>query len=294
MANRRMFSKQIIDTDLFLNMPITSQCLYFHLSLRADDEGFINNPRRVSRMLGANEDDLKVLIGRQFLIEFESGVVVIKHWHIHNYIRKDRFKQTINGYEKSQITLNSDDIYERYTNGQPNDDQRLPQVRLGKVRLGKDNIYIGEQAHRHIDEGSSNKSYEGEVVDTLNDDHSKNASCVEAKAKTLNGDHSKSASYVGAYKQVIDYLNKKANSNYKHTSKSNQSHIRARINEGYTIDDFKKVIDIKCDEWLGTDWEKYLRPNTLFGTKFECYLNQKAKTKSANRKDYSHLISNRD
>ncbi len=279
MANRRMLSKQIIDTDLFLNMPATSQNLYFHLLLRADDEGFISNPKTVSKMLGASEDDLKVLIGRQFLINFDSGVVVIKHWHIHNYIRKDRFKETLNTEEKGQITLNSNDVYERYTNGQPNDNQRLTQDRLGKDRLGKDNIniYIGEQAHldtdndhskndsqmEHIDEGSKDKSY--------------------AMVSVSNNDCSKSKSYTEAYKIIIDYLNEKAQSKFKYTTKATKSHINARLKEGFTVDDFKYVVDVKTNEWIGTEWEQYLRPNTLFGTKFESYLNQSIKVKQKSK-----------
>jgi uncharacterized phage protein (TIGR02220 family)/predicted phage replisome organizer len=83
--------------------------------------------------------------------------------------------------------------------------------------------------------------------------------------------------YVDVYKDIINYLNTKSNSNYKYTTKKNQTLIHARCEEGFGIDDFKKVIDKKCAEWLGTDWEKYLRPETLFGTKFEAYLNQKEK-----------------
>ena len=84
MAERRMFAKTIIDSDLFLDMPMSTQLLYFHLSMRADDDGFINNPKKIQRMIGCSEDDLKMLIMKQFIIPFESGVVVIKQWRIHN------------------------------------------------------------------------------------------------------------------------------------------------------------------------------------------------------------------
>ena len=104
MAERRMFSKTIIDSDAFLDMPLSTQALYFHLSMRADDEGFINNPKKIQRMIGASDDDMKVLITKQFIIPFDSGIVVIKHWRIHNYIQKDRFKPTIYENEKSYIT----------------------------------------------------------------------------------------------------------------------------------------------------------------------------------------------
>ena len=89
MAERRMFAKTIIDSDAFLEMPLSSQALYFHLSMRADDDGFINNPKKIQRVIGASEDDLKLLVAKSFIIPFESGIVVIKHWKIHNYIQSD-------------------------------------------------------------------------------------------------------------------------------------------------------------------------------------------------------------
>ena len=107
MAERRMFAKTIIDSDAFLDMPMSTQALYFHLSMRADDDGFINNPKRIQRMIGAGDDDLKLLIAKSFVILFESGVVVIKHWRIHNYIRGDRKKDTT--YKEEMALLNVKD-----------------------------------------------------------------------------------------------------------------------------------------------------------------------------------------
>lgn len=100
MAERRMFSKVVIDSDTFLDMPLSAQALYFHLSMRADDDGFVNNPKRIQAYVGASTDDLKILLAKHFLIPFESGVVVIKHWKIHNYIQKDRYKETYYQKEK--------------------------------------------------------------------------------------------------------------------------------------------------------------------------------------------------
>ena len=111
MAERRMFAKTIIDSDSFLDLPMSSQCLYFHLNLRADDEGFINNPKRIQRMIGASDDDLKLLFMKNFVIPFESGVVVIKHWKIHNYIQKDRFKPTVYTEEKAMLTEKENKAY---------------------------------------------------------------------------------------------------------------------------------------------------------------------------------------
>jgi len=111
MAERRMFAKTIIDSDVFLDMPLSTQALYFHLSMRADDEGFINNPRKVLRMIGAATNELDILIVKRFLLSFDTGVVVIKHWKIHNYIQKDRFKKTLYKEERSQLSENEDKIY---------------------------------------------------------------------------------------------------------------------------------------------------------------------------------------
>lgn len=94
MAERRMFAKTIIDSDAFLDMPLSAQALYFHLSMRADDDGFVNNPKRIQRVIGCNDDDYNVLVAKRFILTFESGIIVIKHWKIHNYIRQDRKKDT--------------------------------------------------------------------------------------------------------------------------------------------------------------------------------------------------------
>lgn len=113
MAERRMFAKTIIDSDAFLDMPATSQLLYFHLSMRADDEGFINNPKSIIRNVGCKDDDIKLLIAKKFIIPFESGVVVIKHWKIHNYIRSDRMHKTKYSDEKAMLLLDENNGYRR-------------------------------------------------------------------------------------------------------------------------------------------------------------------------------------
>lgn len=111
MAERRMFAKSIIDSDLFLDMPLSAQALYFHLSMRADDEGFINNPKKIQRMVGASDDDCKLLIVKRFIIPFESGIVVIRHWKIHNYIQKDRFKPTMCEEERAVLETDNNGAY---------------------------------------------------------------------------------------------------------------------------------------------------------------------------------------
>jgi hypothetical protein len=136
MAERRMFAKTIIDSDAFLDMPLSAQALYFHLSMRADDDGFVNNPKKIQRMIGASDDDCKLLIIKRFILTFESGVIVIKHWRVHNYIRNDRYKETVYKEEKQQLDLNENNAYtEKNTLGIPNGNQTDTQVRLGKERL---------------------------------------------------------------------------------------------------------------------------------------------------------------
>ena len=111
MAERRMFAKTIIGSDAFTEMPLSTQALYFHLGMMADDDGFINSPKKIQRMIGASEDDLKLLIVKKFLIPFDSGVVVIKHWKMHNYIQKDRYKPTVYKDERDLLHIKNNGAY---------------------------------------------------------------------------------------------------------------------------------------------------------------------------------------
>lgn len=111
MARRRMFSLDIVDSDMFLDMPKTSQALYFNLGMRADDDGFIQNPKRLLKMLGTEEDDLKILIAKGFVIRFETGVIVITHWKQNNYIAKDRYKETVHKIEKRLLNTDENNTY---------------------------------------------------------------------------------------------------------------------------------------------------------------------------------------
>ena len=116
MAERRMFTKKIIDSDAFLDMPLSTQSLYFHLSMRADDDGFLNNPKKIQRMIGASEDDLKLLIAKRFVLSFEGGIIVIKHWRMHNLIRKDRYNQTQYVEQLGTLDVKEDGSYTEKTN----------------------------------------------------------------------------------------------------------------------------------------------------------------------------------
>lgn len=124
LANKRMFTMKIIDTDAFLDMPLSTQCLYFHLNMRADDDGFIGNPKRIEKIIGANDDDLKLLIAKRFVILFDDGVIVIKHWRMHNTLSRDRYIETSYTDEKKKLLLKDNGSYS-LTNGNSIDDTKL-------------------------------------------------------------------------------------------------------------------------------------------------------------------------
>lgn len=239
-----MMSKSIIKSDTFLDMPATTQNLYFHMLLDADDDGFINAPKSIMRMIGAKDDDMKVLAAKQFVIPFESGVVVIKDWKIHNYIQNDRYKPSTLP-ERDLLNIQKDKTYTLKGDVSSMDTECIQPVsigkdRLGKVRLGKDRIgkdRIGKDS-----------------IDTL--------------CHVTHDDVDKS------HFEIIEYLNIKTGSKFKATTKPYIQAIRSRLKEGYTVDDFKTVIDKKCREWKGTKLEKYLTPKTLFApSHFDTYLN---------------------
>lgn len=159
-----MFCDEITTSDAFLDMPTGSQLLYFHLGMNADDDGFIANPKMVMRILGSNIDEYKVLIGKKFILTFDSGICVVKHWRINNYIRKDIYKETKYAKEKGLLYIRENGAYSLRPEGAvalpsghftvdkilenkgDNDDvdttstERLRNVHLGKVRIGKDSI----------------------------------------------------------------------------------------------------------------------------------------------------------
>lgn len=191
MANRRMFSLDVVDTDIFLDLPISSQALYFHLGMRADDDGFVSSPRRVTTMIGANQDDLKLLIAKGFIIALEEGVVVIRHWKQNNYIQNDRRKNTIYQSQLAALTVNNG-IYEV-------DTQCIQTVSEMDTqdRLGKDSI----------DKGSIDYHFVADMY---------NATCVSFPKLTKLSDKRKQA-------------------------------IKARFNQGYTVEDFRRLFELAED-----------------------------------------------
>lgn len=239
-----MMSKSIIKSDTFLDMPATTQNLYFHMLLDADDDGFINAPKSIMRMIGAKDDDMKVLAAKQFVIPFESGVVVIKDWKIHNYIQNDRYKPSTLP-ERDLLNIQKDKTYTLKNDVSRMDTECIQTVSIGKDRLGKDRLGKDRIGKDRVGKDS---------IDTL--------------CHVSHDDVDKS------HIEIIEYLNLKTGSKFKPTTKPYVQAIRSRLKEGYTVDDFKTVIDKKCREWKGTKLEKYLTPKTLFApSHFDTYLN---------------------
>jgi len=208
MAERRMFAKSVIESDAFLDMPISARLLYFDLGMRGDDDGFVDSPKRIMRITGASEDDLKLLIAKQFLIPFEIGVVVVRHWKMHNYIRNDRYKPTQYQFEKTVLTEDTNGIYSlRLTDGIPNDNQVatacLPDGCIGEVNRGKENI--GEREEEHAAIASAPAPYD-EIVNLYN-------------------------SICGSFPKV------------KRLSNDRRKAIKARLND-YGLDDFRQLFTI--------------------------------------------------
>lgn len=152
MAERRMFAKKITESDAFLDMPSSTQMLYFHLSMNADDDGFVNNPKKIQRMCGASDDDFKLLIAKSFVLLFESGVIVIKHWKMHNYIQADRYRPTDYVEEKSMLGLKKNKAYTL-------DESKMYTKCIQDVSVGKDSI-----GKISIDKDSIVKDSKGESV----------------------------------------------------------------------------------------------------------------------------------
>ncbi|ENJ9653507.1 phage replication initiation protein [Clostridium botulinum] len=230
-ANRRMFSLSIIDTDLFLDMPLSTQALYFHLSMRADDDGFIGNPKKIQRMIGSSEDDMKVLITKQFIIPFESGVCVIKHWRVHNYIQTDRYNATFYKLEKSMLyEENKTYNLSLDTKCIQNDSSMDTQVRLGKVsiELGKDSIELEEKKVRK----KTNKKTYNEIINNYTDNEElKNTILEFIKMRTMI----KSKMTDNALNLMLNKLDKL----------SNDDEIKIKILEQSIMNSWKGIFPLK-------------------------------------------------
>ena len=227
MAERRMVSKTIMQTQKFLRLPLETQALYVHLVINSDDDGIVE-AFPVVRMIGASEDSLGLLVIKQFIKPLNQDMVYfITDFNEQNKIRPDRHKPSIHrDLAIQQLGLEVDG-------------SRL--VEPGKVVLE-----IKEECQT-VDGQATDKSQHSIGKDSVDNI---------------------------PYKEIIDYLNSKTGKNYRANIKKNKALIKARWSEGYQLDDFKQVIDNMVKNWHGTEYAKYLRPETLFGTKFDGYLNQ--------------------
>ncbi len=243
MAERRMFAKTIIDSDAFLDMPLSTQCLYFHLSMRADDDGFLNNCKKIQRTIGASDDDMRLLMMKKFIIPFESGIVVIKHWKIHNYIQSDRYKPTVYQEEKSQLVMQKNRSYSLCINpAQESEKARLPesvtdtgcihdgysleaQDRLGKDRLGKDRL--GKDRLEIEDSSSSLRSEELVAPEA---------------AATPQQEEIERISYAKVQKLYNDLCLKMAKCTVM--SEARKKAIKARFGSGYKLEDFERLFTL--------------------------------------------------
>lgn len=253
MARKRMFDLEVINQESFYDLPMESKALYFLLGMEADDEGFVS-PKKILRLYGGTEDGIKVLIAKGYIIPFKSGVVVITDWNRNNWLDSRRTKKTIYQTEKSQLIYNKDsEKYELNSLGLANAKQMLREnsIEENSIEENSIDIYSPAKAEPHIIP-------------------------YEEKCEKDNI----------PYKEICEYLNMRTNSNYRSSSKKTRELIKARFNDGYTLEDFKTVIDKKSVEWMNDkDFSKYLRPETLFGTKFEGYLNQQVQSKELTTSD---------
>ena len=269
-----MFSLDVVDLDSFIEMPVSAKLLYYDLGMRADDDGFIGNPKKITLLAGCNEEDIKTLIKNKFIYMFSSGIIAIRHWNVNNQIRKDRYNETFRIDEKRLLKLENN-VYELKDNsGIPND---IPTVTTVKYSIGKNSIDKLSVDKKSKDKKSLEEKREEKIIDNFHVD-------VDT-GKILEYEIVSEKDKV--YKNIIDYLNNKINANYRCNSAKTKSLIDARLNEGYKEEDFFLVIDKKYNEWKDSEMKKFLRPETLFGNKFESYYNQPEIIKQRTLKDIS-------
>jgi len=151
MAERRMFAKTIVLSDAFLDMPLSARALYMTLGMVADDDGFVNNPKSIMRQCGASVDDINILLAKRFILAFDSGVIVIKHWRINNYLRSDRYQETKYIDEKSQLVVEENGAYTvGIPGGIPTGIPSNGTPSIGKDRIGKDSIDIESKSAKRF------------------------------------------------------------------------------------------------------------------------------------------------
>lgn len=263
MAEKRMFSKQIIDSDAFLEMPLSTQALYFHLSMRADDDGFLNNAKKVMKIIGANQNDYDLLVAKSFVIQFPDGICVIKHWRINNYLRKDRYTETIYQEEKAHLTVQPNGRYSLRNAAESDDDLPLgipvvdrsdTQYRIDKNREEKNSIY----------------KYNSVSGDTTDYSYSKNSN-VSNLEYVLKNDIHQDSDYVlenedlhQCLKEWMEYKDgrKPKSSNHYGTEIGLKKTITQFVSgyREYGIEALKKVVDDSmANNYSGVIWDRLSR-----------------------------------
>lgn len=263
MAEKRMFSKQIIDSDAFLEMPLSTQALYFHLSMRADDDGFLNNAKKVMKIIGANQNDYDLLVAKSFVIQFPDGICVIKHWRINNYLRKDRYTETIYQEEKAHLTVQPNGRYSLRNTTESDDDLLLgipvvdqsdTQYRIDKNREEKNSI----DKHNSVSGDTTDYSY------------SKNSN-VSNLEYVLKNDIHQDSDYVlenedlhQCLKEWMEYKDgrKPKSSNHYGTEIGLKKTITQFVSgyREYGIEALKKVVDDSmANNYSGVIWDRLSR-----------------------------------
>lgn len=263
MAEKRMFSKQIIDSDTFLEMPLSTQALYFHLSMRADDDGFLNNAKKVMKIIGANQNDYDLLVAKSFVIQFPDGICVIKHWRINNYLRKDRYTETIYQEEKAHLTVQPNGRYSLR-----NSTESLVDLPFGIPVVDQSDTQNSIDKNR--EEKNSIDKYNSVSVDTDDYSYTKNSN-VSNLDHVLNNNVHPDSDYVLENKDLYQCL--KEWMEYKDGKKpKSNNHYGTEIGLKKTITQFvfgyreygigalKKVVDESMtNNYSGVIWDRLSR-----------------------------------
>lgn len=261
MAKKRMFSLDVVNTDRFLDMSISARLLYFDLGMRADDEGFVGSPNMIIRSTGNTHESMSELIEQGYVIPFQSGVIVIPHWKMNNYLQNDRIAPTIYTDEKGQLSIGENKIYSKEENSMDteciqNVSNMYTQYSIDKNSIDK-NIYCRESRQNRKKKGSKHKN----LFEKLPQDQQEELT------------------------RIINHLNESIGSNYRPNTKDTVIKFKNLKELDYKEEDFFKVIDNKVKDWANSEQSKYLRPETLFReSHFESYLNERGHFKKENQK----------
>ena len=260
MAKKRMFNLDAVNTDRFLDMSIPARLLYFDLGMRADDEGFVASPNMIIRSTGNSKESLDELIRKGYVIPFKSGVIVITHWKMNNYLQKDRFTPTIYTEEKEQLSIDENKVYSMrknamYTKCIQNVSKMDTQYSIDK---NSKDIYSRDESRQNRKKKSSKHK---NLFEKLPQDQQEELT------------------------RIINHLNESTGSNYRPNTKDTVIKFKNLKELDYKEEDFFKVIDNKVKDWTNSEQSKYLRPETLFReSHFESYLNERGHFKKENQK----------